>query len=551
MRLNFKPSHYVMTNLVISAVFFIMVAVFLISLSQYWTNILDPRLNFAAKTQAEILSQSQSGTLLKALETQDPIKREKALQEVFSEILLITDPSINEPFIKGISLEIDYELINAVEGSIDLSAGIVDCDLCIKTEVALFDDELRMLAIAHFNVTDAYYRWLGSDLKSGLISQAFVTVALFSVVWIVVLFLVSRINKVRRNIERSDRAKTRFIANVSHELRTPLNAILGYTQLFKKDVPMMAVQGRGVNTIHRSADHLLALINDILDFSRVESEHLQLFPEQVSLLSFLNSLVEMTAIRAEIKDIQLNTEFSNDLPAEVFIDEKRLRQILLNLLNNAVKFTDSGSVTFEIAMKLVNKGQPTRTLLFSVTDTGIGIPQSMLKDIFLPYQQVENVITSAEGSGLGLSISKNLLGLMGSKLNVESTMGQGSVFSFELALPVMLSSTSKEENTGNGSIINDVISCHLNEKKHHKHENNNFNQVKIQVGEHAETITLPEQAVLQELKVNAAKHNVLAIRQLILRLDEQPDYRQFVELITPLARNYQFSKLLQLLEQLP
>jgi len=550
MRLNFKPSHYVMTNLVISAVFFIMVAVFLISLSQYWTNILDPRLNFAAKTQAEILSQSQSGTLLKALETQDPIKREKALQEVFSEILLITDPSINEPFIKGISLEIDYELINAVEGSIDLSAGIIDCDLCIKTEVAIFDDELRMLAIAHFNVTDAYYRWLGSDLKSGLISQAFVTVALFSVVWIVVLFLVSRINKVRRNIERSDRAKTRFIANVSHELRTPLNAILGYTQLFKKDVPMMAVQGRGVNTIHHSAEHLLALINDILDFSRVESEHLQLFPEQVSLLSFLNSLVEMTAIRAEIKDIQLNIEFSNDLPAEVFIDEKRLRQILLNLLNNAVKFTDSGSVTFEIAIKLVDKEQLNRTLLFSVTDTGIGIPQSMLKDIFLPYQQVENVITSAEGSGLGLSISKNLLELMGSKLNVESTMGQGSVFSFELALPDMLSSTSKEENTGNGSIINDVISCRLNENKHHKHKYNNFNQVKIEAGEHAETITLPEQAVLQELKVNAAKHNVLAIRQLILRLDEQPDYRQFVELITPLARNYQFSKLLQLLEQL-
>ena len=227
MRLNFKYSHHVMTNLVISVVFFIMVAVFLISLSQYWSNILDPRLSLAAKTQAEILSQSQSGTLLKAIEIKDQKKREKALEEVFSEILLITDPSINEPFIKGISLEIDYELVDAVVGSIDLRAGVTDCELCIKTEVAIFDDELRMLAIAHFNVTDAYYRWLGSDLKSGLISQAFVTIGLLSVVWIVVLFLVSRINKVSRNIERSDRAKTRFIANVSHELRTPLNAILG------------------------------------------------------------------------------------------------------------------------------------------------------------------------------------------------------------------------------------------------------------------------------------------------------------------------------------
>ena len=420
MRLNFKYSHHVMTNLVISVVFFIMVAVFLISLSQYWSNILDPRLSLAAKTQAEILSQSQSGTLLKAIEIKDQKKREKALEEVFSEILLITDPSINEPFIKGISLEIDYELVDAVVGSIDLRAGVTDCELCIKTEVAIFDDELRMLAIAHFNVTDAYYRWLGSDLKSGLISQAFVTIGLLSVVWIVVLFLVSRINKVSRNIERSDRAKTRFIANVSHELRTPLNAILGYTQLFKKDDALMAGQSRGVHTIHRSAEHLLALINDILDFSRVESEHLQLFPEHVNLSTFINTLVEMTVIRADLKDIKLNTVFSNDLPEKVFIDEKRLRQVLLNLLNNAVKFTDRGSVTFEITTKLSTKDQQKCSLLFSIADTGVGIPQSMLKDIFLPYQQVENAITSAEGSGLGLSISKNLLELMGSKLNVQS-----------------------------------------------------------------------------------------------------------------------------------
>jgi signal transduction histidine kinase len=527
-----------------------MVAVFLISLSQYWSNILDPRLSLAAKTQAEILSQSQSGTLLKALETKDPIKRKKALQEAFSEILLITDPSINEPFIKGISLEIDYELIDAVQGSIDLSAGVADCESCIKTEVALFDDELRMLAIAHFNVTDAYYRWLGSDLKSGLISQAFVTIALFSVVWIVVLFLVSRINKVRRNVERSDRAKTRFIANVSHELRTPLNAILGYTQLFKKDVPMMAIQGRGVNTIHRSAEHLLALINDILDFSRVESEHLQLFPEPVSLTAFLNSLVEMTAIRAEMKDIKLYTKFSDDLPEKFLIDEKRLRQILLNLLNNAVKFTDSGSVTFEIGTKRVDNEQLTRTLFFSVKDTGVGIPQSMLKDIFIPYQQVENSITSAEGSGLGLSISKNLLELMGSKLSVESAMGQGSVFSFELTLPVMPPLPSKDIISGNGSTINDVISLSQSEKKDLKLEHTNVDQVKFEREKYDATITLPDHAILYELKEYAAKHNVLAIRQLISTLDEQPDYNKFVELITPWARNYQFSKLLQLIKQL-
>ena len=550
MRLNFKYSHHVMTNLVISVVFFIMVAVFLISLSQYWSNILDPRLSLAAKTQAEILSQSQSGTLLKAIEIKDQKKREKALEEVFSEILLITDPSINEPFIKGISLEIDYELVDAVVGSIDLRAGVTDCELCIKTEVAIFDDELRMLAIAHFNVTDAYYRWLGSDLKSGLISQAFVTIGLLSVVWIVVLFLVSRINKVSRNIERSDRAKTRFIANVSHELRTPLNAILGYTQLFKKDDALMVGQSRGVNTIHRSAEHLLALINDILDFSRVESEHLQLFPEHVNLSTFINTLVEMTVIRADLKDIKLNTVFSNDLPEKVFIDEKRLRQVLLNLLNNAVKFTDRGSVTFEITTKRSTKDQQKCSLLFSIADTGVGIPQSMLKDIFLPYQQVENAITSAEGSGLGLSISKNLLELMGSKLNVQSKKGQGSVFSFELILPVMLLPAMHEKVSGNEAMVNDAMSMVRTENVHLKLDETENKQGMLRKDSFDKDLTLPDHSVLFELKEYAAKHNVLAIRQLITTLEKEDDYRKFVELITPLARNYQFSKLLHLLEQL-
>jgi signal transduction histidine kinase len=539
-----------MTNLVISVVFFIMVAVFLISLSQYWSNILDPRLSLAAKTQAEILSQSQSGTLLKAIEIKDQKKREKALEEVFSEILLITDPSINEPFIKGISLEIDYELVDAVVGSIDLRAGVTDCELCIKTEVAIFDDELRMLAIAHFNVTDAYYRWLGSDLKSGLISQAFVTIGLLSVVWIVVLLLVSRINKVSRNIERSDRAKTRFIANVSHELRTPLNAILGYTQLFKKDDALMVGQSRGVNTIHRSAEHLLALINDILDFSRVESEHLQLFPEHVNLSTFINTLVEMTVIRADLKDIKLNTVFSNDLPEKVFIDEKRLRQVLLNLLNNAVKFTDRGSVTFEITTKLSTKDQQKCSLLFSIADTGVGIPQSMLKDIFLPYQQVENAITSAEGSGLGLSISKNLLELMGSKLNVQSKKGQGSVFSFELTLSTMLLPAMQEKISSNEAMVNDAMSVVRNENVHLKLEVAESKQGMLRKDSFDKDLTLPDHSVLFELKEYAAKHNVLAIRQLITTLEKEDDYRKFVELITPLARNYQFSKLLHLLEQL-
>ncbi|OUS30901.1 hypothetical protein A9Q99_05160 [Gammaproteobacteria bacterium 45_16_T64] len=436
MRLKINIPPHAINNAVISIVFLFMMVFFLGSLYQYWYNVLDPRLRLAAETQAEILSQSQAGALLKALEIKDDMQREKAILIAFEEMLLITDPSIDEPFIKGVALEVDYDVVAAVKGSLDLREGTLDCGSCIDTKIAVIDDELNMLAVAHFSMTDAYYRWLGADLKAELVTQAFIIPALFVVVWVIILVLVYRLNKVNKNIEIADRAKTRFMANVSHELRTPLNAILGYTQLFKKDTGIMEAQGRGVDTIHRSAAHLLTLINDILDFSKVDSDGIQLMPSDVPLLDFLNTLVEMTAVRAEMKDIKLIYEFPEDLPAAVFVDDKRLRQVLLNLLNNAVKFTENGEVTFSIV--LVNSKKHSDgdscVLRFTIADTGIGIPQSMLEDIFIPYRQVGNSMTSAEGSGLGLTISKNLIALMGGDLTVKSQLGEGSAFLFDLQL---------------------------------------------------------------------------------------------------------------------
>ena len=446
MKLNMKTRRKIAgklkTSFTISLIFTCVLIVYLISMFHYWQGELQPRLRQAAATQADIISQSQMGLLANALQTVETDKRQRAVQQIIEEILLVTDPSIGEPLIIGLALEVDYDTVPVDAESLDISEGTLSCDDCFVTQVAVMANTGELLAIATLNVTGAYYRLLSSDIKSKLINQLIITLLLFFSVWVGMMILVTRLDKLKQNIEISDRAKTRFLANVSHELRTPLNAILGYTQLFNQDKTLMGSHGRGIDTIHRSADHLLLLINDILDFSKVDSKGIQLCPSEIILSDFLKTLVEMTEVRATIKDIGFVHEFADQLPEVVVVDDKRLRQILLNLLNNAVKFTPEGQVTFTVEVLSQNHpkdrqlASETVLLRFSVKDTGIGIAQDQLADIFVPYQQIDNQITRAEGSGLGLTISKNLVELMGQTLHVQSQSEVGSQFWFDLPLPV-------------------------------------------------------------------------------------------------------------------
>ncbi|MFC1853043.1 PAS domain S-box protein [candidate division CSSED10-310 bacterium] len=238
--------------------------------------------------------------------------------------------------------------------------------------------------------------------------------------------------------ERANKAKSEFLANMSHELRTPLNAILGYTQIFKRDKALLSKYGKPIDTVHKSGEHLLMMINDILDLSKIEAGKLELSETHFHLQVFLNTLVEMAQIRAQLKDISFKFDFPSTMPVAVQGDEKRLRQILLNLLSNAVKFTDQGSVTLIVQTKDIgNKAHnsPDWTFRFLVRDTGIGISAERLEEIFLPFHQVSSPILQIEGTGLGLAISQQLVHLMGSELHVESACGEGSTFWFDLVFP--------------------------------------------------------------------------------------------------------------------
>ncbi|WP_069470463.1 ATP-binding protein [Candidatus Marithrix sp. Canyon 246] len=242
--------------------------------------------------------------------------------------------------------------------------------------------------------------------------------------------------KARDQAMAANQAKSAFLANMSHELRTPLNGILGYAQILIKDRTLNEQQKTGISIIQRSGDYLLTLISDILDLSKIEAGKLEIFPAEFHLKPFLNSLAELFKMRAQQKDIEFIYKFSDNLPIGVSGDEKRLRQIVINLLGNAIKFTKQGQVSFSVEF-YDNK------FIFKIIDSGIGIAKEELKNIFLPFQQAGDKNSKEQGTGLGLSITKKLIDRMGGKLHVDSILGQGSTFWVELELPII--STMVEE----------------------------------------------------------------------------------------------------------
>ncbi len=239
--------------------------------------------------------------------------------------------------------------------------------------------------------------------------------------------------------DAANHAKSEFLANMSHELRTPLNGILGYAQILKRSKQLKEKEDRGVQIIHQCASHLLTLINDILDISKIEARKLELEFKEIHFPAFLQGVMEICHVQAEKKGIDLIYEPDANLPTGILADEKRLRQVLINLLSNAIKFTEQGSVAFRI--KYINSEASTTeqsiaSIVFQIEDTGIGIADSEQAQIFASFEQVGDKKRQAEGTGLGLAISQKIVELMGSKIEVESQLGSGSTFSFEVSLAI-------------------------------------------------------------------------------------------------------------------
>jgi signal transduction histidine kinase/FixJ family two-component response regulator len=241
--------------------------------------------------------------------------------------------------------------------------------------------------------------------------------------------------------DTANQAKSEFLANMSHELRTPLNGILGYTQILQRNEPLTEKGHKGVEIIRQCGSHLLTLINDVLDLSKIEARKLDLNPIDLYLPALIDSVTEICRIRAEQKNVAFLVQVDSNLPPGICVDEKRLRQVLINLLGNAIKFTDQGSVTFSVQVRRETQNLQSQNsnsnlkIRFTIEDTGVGMNANQLGQIFQPFEQVGDSQRQGEGTGLGLAISQKIVALMGSTIEVESELGQGSTFWFEVEVP--------------------------------------------------------------------------------------------------------------------
>jgi two-component system sensor histidine kinase/response regulator len=547
----------------VTAIFLLLAGFVVGVMAFYWTAVLQPRLHAEAVAQADLTARSQGNLIVNAIRSGDGSARVRNVVTALDELLLLQDTQTKTRFFRSVDLKIDYDVIRAERGSLDLRRGAAD-ERGFRTEVALYDPATyELIGVATFHVSDQFFVQLARDVRHELIIVSLAVVLLLTLVWAASIVVIIKLRRQReerdfalrelvdqeqkyqrlvetlstyfvyaRNIEggvtfvsdsasrifgmpatvvtgvlqkrlapparageternysievsdadgearhievselrvvdehgeiegfdgiardvtaqklveeelrdakehaeSADRAKSQFLANMSHEIRTPLNAILGMTTLATKQGPAPKVR-EYLDKIGSSARLLADLIEDILDLSRIETGVIEIARIDFDLDDLLADISDVVGVRAGQKNIEILFSTAPDVPRRLRGDPTRLKQVLLNLLNNALKFTNTGEIVIDIST--IETRRERAELRFSVRDTGIGIAPEHVARLFEPFTQVDaSLARRFGGMGLGLAISQRLVRMMGGEISVESEAGVGSTFTFNAQFDV-------------------------------------------------------------------------------------------------------------------
>ena len=418
------------------ALLFLLMAACLIGLSgAYWLTVLEPKLLAEGRSSAAALAQSQSQNLAEALLASIREGTPQKLSDAMDEVLILIDPNTGKPFVYGLEIKANADSV-AQADRYNLQRGDVHCDNCFTSQVLLYSRlSHELLGAAVFHSSSIAFQRMREEVRFKLLGGSGVALLILLLVWRAVTALFLRVKAGEEAAAAATRAKTEFLATMSHEIRTPMNAILGMTHLLERS-ELTLNQRDQVHTIAASGDALLVILNDILDLSRIEAGKLTLEYKAFDLRRLLDDVINLMSARADEKGIALRVEYDPALPPVLHGDSARLRQVLLNLVGNAVKFTHKGNVTLRARRRRdVGDDDSLVPLELAVIDTGIGIEADKRATLFQPFSQADTGIARRYGgSGLGLAICKRLIEAMGGSIGVDSTPGAGSTFYAQLYL---------------------------------------------------------------------------------------------------------------------